>query len=137
MKTSIAVTRGVVGITGIIQLVLGVLFWLGFVRGLIPLHMILGLVFVLGLWTLAVLCARAGAPAGLVAFALAWGFVIPALGMTQMQILPGPGHWMVRTAHLLTAVVGMALVGPLVARASAASSGPWGRAMSQGTASRS
>jgi len=116
MSTAIKVTRGLVGISGLIQLALGVLFWTGHATALIPLHMILGFVFVLALWTLAVLAARAGAPAGLVATTLVWGLLLPALGIGQMQLLPGPGHWTVRVAHLLMGVVAMGLAGALFTR---------------------
>ena len=126
MSIAIKVTRGLVGITGIIQLVLGVLFWTGHAMALVPLHMILGSVFVLALWTLAVLAARAGAPVGLVATTLVWGLLLPALGMGQMQLLPGPGHWVIRVAHLLMGLVAMGLAGALFARvrAQAAGRGP-------------
>jgi len=123
MSTAIKVTRGLVGITGLIQLALGVLFWTGHAMALVTLHMILGSVFVLALWTLAVLAARAGAPAGLVATTLVWGLLLPVLGMTQMQILPGPGHWVIRVAHLLMGVVAMGMAGALFARTRAQSAG--------------
>lgn len=70
----------------------------------------------LSLLTLAVLCARVGAPRALTMAAVLWGLLIIALGMTQMRILPGPAHWVVRTVHLLTGAVGMGLAGALTAR---------------------
>lgn len=123
------VTRGLVGITGIILIGLGVLFWTGHALALVPLHMILGSIFVLALWTLAVLAARRGAPAGLVATTLVWGLIVPALGMGQMQILPGPGHWVVRVAHLLVGLVAMRLADVIYRKAGA---GPAGRAIGPG-----
>jgi len=120
MKVAITVTRGLVGITGLVQVVLGILFWTGHAMALIQLHMIVGLVFVLVLMTLAVLGARAGAPPGLVVAALVWGLVIVALGMSQARILPGPGHWIVRVVHLLTGLAGVGLAGALSARTGAA-----------------
>ena len=39
----------------LVQIILGVVFWTGNLLNLIPLHMVLGLVLVLALWTLAVL----------------------------------------------------------------------------------
>jgi hypothetical protein len=117
MKIAIRVSRGLVGITGAIQLVLGVLFWTGHARDLVNFHMINGMIFVLALWTVAGLSARAGAPLGLVATTLVWGLVLPALGMTQSHILVGPSHWVIQVAHLLTAFVAMGLAGALQARA--------------------
>jgi len=44
MKTTIMVARGLVSITGLIQLALGIAFWSGHAKTLIPFHMITGLV---------------------------------------------------------------------------------------------
>jgi uncharacterized membrane protein YczE len=130
MRIAIGVTRGLVGITGGIQVVLGIVFWTGHARTLIPFHMTMGVVFVLALMALAVLSARRGAPAGLVAATLAWSVVIPAFGMVQMGILPGPAHWIIRLAHLLTGVVGMGLAGAVYARVAARMKpGPFERGM--------
>ena len=117
MRMAIKLVRGLLGITGIVQLFLGVVFWSGHWKTLIPFHMINGLVFVGALWTLAALTARAGAPAPLVVTAFAWGLVLPAFGMAQMRILPGPAHWVVQVAHLLTGIVAMGLGGALEKRA--------------------
>jgi hypothetical protein len=116
MKTSIVVTRALVGITGLVQVVLGTLFWTGHALDLVPLHMLIGVLFVLSLIAQAVLAARSGAPAGLAAATVVWAIAIAALGMTQMRILPGPYHWIVRVAHLLTAFIGMGMSGALTAR---------------------
>jgi hypothetical protein len=109
MKTAILVARGLVGITGLIQLALGIVFWTGHLKTLIPLHMIIGLVFVLSLWTLAGLTARAGAPIPLVVITFVWGLVLAAFGMAQMNLLPGSWHWVINVTHLLTALVAMRL----------------------------
>jgi hypothetical protein len=70
--------------------------------------MLLGLVLVLALWVLAGLAARAGVPLGLVALAVAWGLIVPALGLTQDQLLPGSAHWVIQVLHLL---VGLGAIG--------------------------
>jgi len=107
MRTATTIATIVVRIVAPIQLVLGVLFWTGHARSLTPLHMLIGMVFVLTLWTLCVLGIRAGLPARVIWMAFGWSLVLPALGVTQMQILPGAGHWVVRVVHLATAVVAM------------------------------
>lgn len=102
---------GVIGrISGIVLVVLGLLFWTGRAYPLVPLHMGLGVLLVLALWAQAALAARAGAPAALVAFAIGWGAVMPVFGMTQAGILPGPYHWIIRVLHLAIGIVGMRLV---------------------------
>jgi hypothetical protein len=108
MRTATLVARWIVRIAGIVQLVLGVLFWTGHALGLIPLHMATGVLVVLGLWTLAILALVARVRPGLAAFAILWGIALPAFGMAQMGILPGPWHWVIRTIHL---VMGLAALG--------------------------
>jgi hypothetical protein len=125
MRIAVRVVRGLVGITGIAQLVLGIVFWTGHAKALIPLHMAIGLAFVVGLVTLAVLCARAGAPVGLAAVASVWALLVLALGMTQMQILPGPAHWVVQVVHVLVGIVAMGL-GARLQRAAAGRGGAAG-----------
>lgn len=108
MTTASSVLRIVLRACAVVLLALGLLFWTGNATGLVPLHQLIGFVLVLSLWALAVLAARAGVPLGLVAFAAVWGLVVPVLGLTQTEILPGSAHWLVRVLHLL---VGLAAVG--------------------------
>src|SRR5690606_28334452 len=75
---------------------------------LIPVHMLVGLVLVLALWTLAALAARAGVSPGLVALAIAWGAIVPILGLNQGRLLPGQAHWLIEVLHLL---VGLGAIG--------------------------
>jgi len=107
MRTATTVALLAVRITGAIQLVLGILFWTGNALGLVPVHMLIGSLFVLALWTLCIFGARAGLRPSMVLATLAWSLVLPALGMTQMQILPGSMHWVVRVVHLATAGIAM------------------------------
>ena len=45
-------------VVGVVQLVLGILFWTGNALGLVDLHQLLGILLVLGLWTMAALAHR-------------------------------------------------------------------------------
>src|SRR5262249_55540538 len=112
MRT-IVVLRAVAGVLFLTQLVLGVLFWTGHALALTQLHMALGALFVIGIWTLAVLCARAGAPRAPVVALIALGVVIPIVGVTQMGLLPGPWHWVIRVLHLLLGMAAMPIAGRL------------------------
>ena len=95
----------VIRLTGLIQIVLGVLFWTGNARALIPVHMLVGFVLVLTLWILAVLATRAGVDPGFVALALLWGVLVLVLGLTQQRLLPGDGHWVIQVLHLILGLV--------------------------------
>jgi len=93
----------------LILLVLGVSFWTGHGLQLVPLHMALGLLLVLGLWALAALAALRGAPLGPVIGAVVLGLAVIALGMTQTQLLPGSAHWIIQVLHLLLGMGAMGL----------------------------
>ena len=92
----------------VVQLVLGVLFWIGTARGLVPLHQTIGILLVLGLWTMAFLAARAGVRPPLVAVAAVWGLIVLWLGLSQTRLLVGSAHWVIQVLHLL---VGIGLIG--------------------------
>ncbi len=116
MKTATTVAQMLVRITGLILIVLGVLFWTGSAVALIPIHMLLGFVLVLSLWTLAGLAARVGVQPGLVALAVVWGLIVPIVGMTQTQLLPGNAHWVIQVLHLLLGVGAIGQAEGLAAR---------------------
>jgi hypothetical protein len=113
---SIAIARTVVIVAGLVQLVLGSLFWAGIGTGLIPVHVTIGIVFVLSLWTLAYLAWRAGASIGLVILVVVWGLVLPGVGIGQENVLLGSSHWIVQVVHLLLGVAAMGLASMLASR---------------------
>ena len=104
---------------GVVQLVLGILFWTGNALGLVDLHQLIGILLVLGLWTQAVLAYRAGVPAGLVAAAAVWGLIVPIVGLTQTSLLTGSAHWVIQVIHLLLGIGLLGLAENLATRAKA------------------
>jgi len=115
MQTATKIALGAVRLTGFIQVLLGILFWTGRAIPLVPVHMTVGLIFVLGLWVLAGVGVQAQVDWRLSALAAGWGAVVVALGMTQTRLLIGPMHWIVQVAHLLVGIAAMAL-GNVLAR---------------------
>jgi hypothetical protein len=116
MQRSITITRTVVLVAGIVQLILGLLFWGDIAKSLVPLHETIGSILVLALWTLAILCARLGAPVGLVILTVVWGLVVPVLGVTQEGLLRGSLHPIIQVIHLLLGIGAMGLASILAAR---------------------
>ncbi len=107
MKVNVPQT--VVRIAGLLMIVLGLLIWTGNFAGLIPFHMLIGIVLVVALWVLAYQGLRAGVSRGLVAVAVVVGLVLPIFGVNQQQILPGDGHVVVQVAHLALGLVAIGL----------------------------
>jgi hypothetical protein len=94
--------------SGILVLLLGLSLWAGHGYSLLQVHMLLGVIVVLALWTLAAVAAKAGAPFIAVTRSVLWGLIVLALGMTQTQLFPGSLHWVIRVIHLLVGVGAMA-----------------------------
>lgn len=116
MNKSITVTRNLLLAVGAVQLVLGILFWADIGKNLIPVHILIGSLFVLLLWTLTFLCARAAAPTGLVVLTGAWGFALLGVGFGQSDVLHGSLHWIIQLVHLLVGLTALALASVLPAR---------------------
>jgi hypothetical protein len=93
----------------VVQLVLGGLFWINNARGLVPLHQLVGFILVIAIWTQAGLAARAGVSLGLVAFTVVWALVVPILGLSQTELLPGSAHWVIQVVHLLVGIIAVGL----------------------------
>ena len=108
MRTAATVAQMLVRACGLVLIALGILFWTGNASELIPVHMLVGLVLVLSLWTLAFIAARMGVSPPLVIVAFLWGLLVPVLGVMQDGILVGDLHWLIKVLHLL---VGVAAIG--------------------------
>ncbi len=108
MKNATIAAQMLVRISGLIQITLGLAFWTGHLSSLVPLHIAVGIVLVLSLWTLAGIAARAQVNPGPVIVAFAWGLLLPVFGLTQSGLLTGDLHWVIRVLHLL---VGLAAIG--------------------------
>lgn len=113
MRITANVLRILVSAIGAIMIALGLLFWTGNAFALLPLHMLLGVALVLMLWIIAVMALVARANPILALVALIWGAVVPILGITQFQLLPGSLHWIIQVAHLLVGLVAIGLAGTL------------------------
>jgi len=108
MKIASMIFNWLIRITGLFQLVIGVIFWVNHDDNLVPFHILVGVVLVLSLWILAFLAARAGVSWKMSTVAFVWGLVVVILGVTQNQILPGNLHWLIKVLHL---VLGLGAIG--------------------------
>jgi hypothetical protein len=109
MTRASTVVQMLIRVCFVVQLVLGGLFWTNNARGLIPLHQLVGFIFVIAIWVQAGLAARAGVNLGLVAFAAVWALGVPILGLNQIELLPGSAHWVIEVIHLLVGIIAVGL----------------------------
>ncbi len=113
MQIATSIAHWVVRLTGVTQVVLGLLFWSGRAYELLPLHMLIGMLFVIGLWVLAGLAGWAGLETRWLLLAVSWGIVIPAFGIVHPRLLPGLGHWVIKVVHLLFGLAAMTMAARL------------------------
>ncbi len=116
---TISNARWAVRILGLAMLVMGLIIWTGGADGLIPIHMLVGFAFVLALWADAYVCYRAGVPASLAAGAVVLGLILPVVGLTQQQLLPGGAHVLVQVLHLALGAAAIGLGDAMARRAEA------------------
>jgi hypothetical protein len=116
LSRTVTISRGLVRLTAIVQIVLGVLFWTDNATGLIPLHQFSGIILVLSLEVLVFAAARAGVDRRLVAIAGIWGVLVIALGLSQDSLLQGSAHWVIEVLHLLVGLAAIAQAEALAAR---------------------
>ncbi len=118
--SAFSAARMTVRVVGLVLLVLGLVIWTGSADGLVPIHMLLGIILVLALWGVAVLALQAGARPALPGIAIAWGALTVAFGLAQAQILPDSSeHLVIQVAHLFVGLVAIGLaeaVGAITAR---------------------
>ena len=124
VNVGVTVAQNLVRVCGLALIVLGVLFWTGNALQLIAVHILLGLVLVLSLWTLAFLGARAGVSPGFVTLVFLWGLLVPVFGLTQDRLLVGDAHWVIRILHLLVGLGAIGQAEGLAARIRQAASAP-------------
>jgi hypothetical protein len=91
------------------------LFWADIGKQLIVVHVVVGLIVVVSLFTLALLASRAGASRPLAITAMVWPLAVLAVGASQTSLLHGSLHWIIQVVHLLLGVGAMGLAS-LVAR---------------------
>jgi hypothetical protein len=94
---------------GMLAVILGILFWSGNGLNLVAIHMLLGILVVLSLWTVGIGQAfSSGGSWPLAGAAFLLGLLVVFVGMRQTSLLVGPFHWVIQVVHLL---LGMLAIG--------------------------
>ena len=109
VKSIVLIARLLVSLFGLTLIVLGILFWTGHALSLLQLHTMIGGLFVICLWVLAVIGFLVPGSRGLALIVLIWSLVVPALGVMQLRLMPGADHWVIQTLHLLVGLIAIGL----------------------------
>ena len=85
-----------------LALIFGILFWTDQAAdNLVLVHLVLGILVVLSLWTLGVAQAlTTGGSWGLAIGVVVFGLILAASGGTQDELLTGSWHWVIQGMHL-------------------------------------
>ena len=103
------ISHWLVRITGVLQLILGLLIWAEHMANLVNIHILIGVLFVLSLWLLAATAAMQGVPVGMAVGAAVLGLLTFLVGFAQRDILPDPStHWIIQVVHLLLGLAAVA-----------------------------
>jgi len=102
-------------------LALGLAFWSGHALHDVPIHMAIGVIFVLALWTLGIFGLMTRVNLALSLLALGWGVLVLWLGIEQVHLVMS-GHLseMVKGLHFLAGIIAMGIGEPLGKRITAA-----------------
>jgi hypothetical protein len=92
----------------LIQLVTGIVFWTGNADSLQLLHIVIGILVVLALWTMGIAQGLQGGSFGIALATFIDGFLLAFVGLFQTRWLIGSNHWIIQVIHLL---LGLSAIG--------------------------
>lgn len=121
MATAMMVAQALIGLAGLALIALGLGFWVGHGLNLVPLHEQLGIFIVLLLWVVAGIGFAYGVDRVRLAIAIVWGFIVIGFGFSQVGMLVGDLHWIVRLLHLLVGLAALGIAANIAKQISTAS----------------
>ena len=113
MLIATSITQWIIRLTGLTQVVLGVMFWNRRALELIHVHIMIGMTFVIALLVAIGLATRAGLQRSLVVMAVAYAIIVPVFGYLHPRLLPRSAHWIIQALHLAIGLGAMAIAARL------------------------
>ena len=95
-------------VAGIGAMILGLLHWF-FHISFLQIHMLFGVLVTLALLIAGSVAVFTKGLRVLGAIAVVFALIVPVFGISQMQILVGDFHWLIRVAHLLVGAAAVIL----------------------------
>jgi len=103
----VRIAVNIVRIGVLIQLVSGIVFWTGNADNFQIVHIVIGILVVLALWTLGIAQGIQGGSFGLALATFVVGFLLVLVGLFQQRWLVD-NHWIIQVIHLL---LGLSAIG--------------------------
>lgn len=104
------ISSAVLSLAALFALISGILFWAGFALNLMSLHMLVGFLAVIALWTIGI--AQLFSSRGswtIAACTLIVGALTIFVGLYQSVLLPGQLHWIIQTVHVILGILTVGL----------------------------
>jgi hypothetical protein len=106
----IRIASAVLSLAGLLALVSGIAFWSGIGLNLMALHMLLGFLAIVALWTIGIGQAFSGSGGWIIAAsALILGVLTIAIGLYQSSLWVGAFHWIIQVLHLALGILTIGL----------------------------
>src|SRR5713226_2507567 len=99
----------VLRIAVLFNLITGIIFWTGNADPLQIVHIIVGIIAVLALWTLGVVHGLRGGSINLAVAAFVVGLLLAFVGLFHTNWLTGSNHWIIQVIHLLLGIMAIGL----------------------------
>jgi hypothetical protein len=99
------------GLAGLGAFALGLTIWLTGLDTIIGIHMLFGLIVVFLLLIIGIMAATKQELRILGIVSIIYALIVPLLGVTQFNILPGSLHWLIQALHLLVGLGAVVLMG--------------------------
>ena len=109
VRLAIRVSLMVLRIAVLFNLITGIIFWTGNADPLQIVHIVVGIIAVLALWTLGIMQGLRGSNYGLTAAAIVVGLLLALVGLFQTGWLTGSNHWIIQVIHLLLGIAAIGL----------------------------
>ena len=106
---AIRVSLMVLRIAVLFNLITGIIFWTGNADPLQIVHIVVGIIAVLALWTLGIIQDLRGSNYVLTAAAIVVGLLLALVGLFQTGWLTGSNHWIIQVIHLLLGIAAIGL----------------------------
>ena len=106
---AIRVSLMVLRIAVLFNLITGIIFWTGNADPLQIVHIVVGIIAVLALWTLGIMQGLRGSNYGLTAAAIVVGLLLALVGLFQTGWLTGSNHWIIQDIDLLLGIAAIGL----------------------------
>lgn len=109
VRLAIRVSLMVLRIAVLFNLITGIIFWTGNADPLQIVHIVVGIIAVLALWTLGIMQGLRGSNYGLTAAAIVVGLLLVFVGLFQKGWLTDSNHWIIQVIHLLLGIAAIGL----------------------------